>query len=336
VDIQGAGELATKIIAGGSASANTGTVVGADDAELRFLTVENTGGNAYTIAMYNDSAAPRLTHVTVVASGAIESGEIYGVYNNSSSPTMTGVTIRVGDGANLEYFVGWGVCNRNRSSPWMEDVNISVHLVAVMDDANYAYGVDNRTDSSPRMTNVSISVHGGSSCGVYNHTSAPRMIDMVIGASAISTACGVINYSSSPTMVNVVVTAGGTVGIGVDNEASSPTMSQMVVRVAGGLYAYGVYNHPSSATLTNVTITSSSDYGDTYGVYNEADGGSYTVRINNSQITGLNNTIVNDAEFTTRVGGSQLAGGAVVTGGGTVTCAGVYDEDYVFSASTCP
>ena len=367
VDIQGAGELATKIIAGGSASANTGTVVGADDAELRFLTVENTGGNAYTIAMYNDSAAPRLTHVTVVASGPIESGEVYGVYNEASSPTMTGVTIRVGGGGNLEFFVGWGVCNRNRSSPWMEDVKISVDLVAVMDDANYAIGVENRTDSSPTMTNVSISVHGGSSCGVHNHTSAPRMIDVVIGASAISTACGVSNYSSSysysPTMVNVVITAGGTTGIGVDNEASSPTMSQMVVRVGGGLHAYGVYNHTSSATLTNVTISTGSDYGDTYGVYNEAssstltnvtisagsdygedtygvyneaDSGSYTVRIDNSQITSLNNTIVNDAEFTTRVGASQLAGRAVVTGGGTVTCAGVYDENYVFRASTCP
>jgi len=59
------------------------------------------------------------------------------------------------------------------------------------------------------------------------------------------------------------------------------------------------------------------------------------VRVNNSQITG-NTTIRNDSEFTTRIGASQLSGGAVV-GGGTVTCAGVYDESYTFSAGpVCP
>ena len=51
VDIQGAGELVTKITYGGSAGFSTGTVIGADNAELRFLTVENTGGNTYAIAI---------------------------------------------------------------------------------------------------------------------------------------------------------------------------------------------------------------------------------------------------------------------------------------------
>ena len=42
VDIEGSGELNTKITYHGSVSSATGTVVGADDAELRWLTVENT------------------------------------------------------------------------------------------------------------------------------------------------------------------------------------------------------------------------------------------------------------------------------------------------------
>jgi hypothetical protein len=58
--------------------------------------------------------------------------------------------------------------------------------------------------------------------------------------------------------------------------------------------------------------------------------------VNNSQISGGTNTIRNDAEFTTRVGASQLSGGAVSVGGGTLTCAGVYDENYTFYASACP
>ena len=53
VDIEGSGELTTKITFTGSASSTTGTLVGANNAELRFLTVENTGGDAYAIAIYN-------------------------------------------------------------------------------------------------------------------------------------------------------------------------------------------------------------------------------------------------------------------------------------------
>ena len=44
VDIEGSGELTTKITYTGSGSPNTGTVLGASNAELRFLSVENTGG----------------------------------------------------------------------------------------------------------------------------------------------------------------------------------------------------------------------------------------------------------------------------------------------------
>lgn len=49
-----------------------------------------------------------------------------------------------------------------------------------------------------------------------------------------------------------------------------------------------------------------------YGIYNEATGGSYMVKVNNSQIRGSTNTIRNDSEFVIRFGASQLDGGAVV------------------------
>ncbi|MCJ7668671.1 MAG: hypothetical protein MUP04_10420, partial [Anaerolineae bacterium] len=61
VDIEGSGELVTTIKRSGSSDGGTGTVVGADNAELRFLTVENTGGAMYATAIYNDSSSPRLT-----------------------------------------------------------------------------------------------------------------------------------------------------------------------------------------------------------------------------------------------------------------------------------
>jgi hypothetical protein len=65
-------------------------VSGASDAELRHLTVENTGGgSAGAVAIFNDSASPRLSNVTATAAGA-ESNQ--GVVNAGSSPTMTDVS----------------------------------------------------------------------------------------------------------------------------------------------------------------------------------------------------------------------------------------------------
>jgi len=73
-----------------------------------------------------------------------------------------------------------------------------------------------------------------------------------------------------------------------------------------------------------------------YGILNSTDGGSYTVKVDNSRIAGTTWTIWNCTGFTTLVGASLLDGGPVAEGGGTVTCAGVYDEDYVFYPSDCP
>ncbi len=67
VDIQGAGELGTVIT-----SRSPLTVKGASNAELRFLAVRNTLSSSRAIAIYNDSASPRLTRLTAESIGAGE------------------------------------------------------------------------------------------------------------------------------------------------------------------------------------------------------------------------------------------------------------------------
>jgi hypothetical protein len=98
VNIEGSGELTTKITYTGSGSYSTGTVIGASNAELRFLTVENTGGMTYATDIYNNNASPRLTHVTATATGGTNN---LGVLNDySSSPVMTNVTATATGGIN--------------------------------------------------------------------------------------------------------------------------------------------------------------------------------------------------------------------------------------------
>ena len=118
VDIQGSGELTTKITFTGSAFVSGGSVVEASNAELRYMAVENTGGSTYSTAIYNSSASPRLTHVTATASGGTSN---YGVFNaSSSSPTMTDVTATASGGS----IYNFGVYNSS-SSPTIQNSTIS-------------------------------------------------------------------------------------------------------------------------------------------------------------------------------------------------------------------
>jgi len=359
VDIEGAGELTTKITQVGGTSVSTGTVIGANNAELRFLTVENTGGNSDAIAIYNGSASPRLTHITATASGAsatnlgvynnssssptmtnvtaTASGGSYnyGVYNASSSPTMTNVAATASGGSSINF----GVFNQSSSSPTMTNVTATGSGTGTIN-----YGVFNQSSSSPTMTNVTATASGTGSYnyGVYNDSSSPRMTNVTASASGGDLNFGVDNYSSSsPTMTNVTASASGGIygSYGVLNDtSSSPTMMNVTASASGGDSNYGVFNNSASPTIQN-SVMSGSGGTVNYGIYNVAPSGIYTVTVNNSQIKGSTNTIFNDNSsnnYTTRVGASLLSGG-IVTGTGTLTCVGVYDENYASAGyTTCP
>jgi hypothetical protein len=188
------------------------------------------------------------------------------------------------------------------------------------------------------MMDVTITVAGGSfSNGVDNsYSSSPRMTNVVISASGATYNTGVYIRSSSPTLTHVTATAsGGTYSYGVyNNNNSLTTMTDVAASASGGATNnYGVINGDASMTINN-SIISASGGTNNIGIYAYIDlGGSFNMLVNNSQITGNTTTISTVANYTTRLGASQLSGGSVI---GAVTCAGVYDENYAFYASTCP
>lgn len=102
VDIEGSGEGVTKI-SGRSYSSQPydGTIFARNNAELRYLTVENTGGGYSATAIAINTASTRLTHVTVKASGA--SAFNTGVYISNGSPRIEDSTIRATYALDLEY-----------------------------------------------------------------------------------------------------------------------------------------------------------------------------------------------------------------------------------------
>jgi hypothetical protein len=325
VDIEGAGELLTMISYAGSAVSSTGTVVGANDAELRFLTVQNTGGNTHATAIYNSSASPRLTHVTASAAGGTWS---YGVQNRASSaPTMTHVTISAAGGT-----TNYGVYNFN-SAPTMTDVSASAS------GGTNNYGILSYS-SAPTMMRVIASASGGTNhYGVYNASCSPTMARVTASASGGTSSYGVYNDSSSPAMTDVTASAtgGSDSNHGVHNtDDSSPTMTRVTCSASGGDANHGVHNDSSSLTILDSTITAGVVGEIGYGIYNVAASGTYIVEVSNCQITSSSYTIWNDNgdnNYTLRVGASLLDGGTV-TGAGTAVCAGVFNENFIFCNPT--
>lgn len=394
VDVEGSGETVTTITAGGwltPSGTMTGTVAGADNAELRWVTVQNTGGRLYAIAIYNNAGAPRLTSVTAVVSNGVMSS--YAIYDENASPRMKDVTARAltGSGSASHY----GIYNLN-SAPEMIDVEVSAsgsyYSAAVYNDHSSpemrnviatasegsgepgTIGIYN-TGSTLTMTHVVAQAFGGKhNAGVINNESSLVMIDVAASAwgsdngyydlycygifstnsvltltDVRATALdggrinrGVVNYGSTMIMNNVEATArwGGTPGsAAIYNSASWVTMTRVTATATEGVNeSDGIYNESTSLLIQNSTITGRSSYtlAGANGIYTVGSSGTYTLTINNSEVTGSKIAIRNDTAFKTRVGGSYLSGPTIITGTGQALCAGVYDGNYTFYANTCP
>ena len=152
VDVQGSGENVTKIT--GSVSnippaAKVGVVEGADNAELRFVTVENTGTSTSVVAILNSGASPTLTFVTASATGGYYR---YGVSNNDSAAVLRNVTVAIDHPASSGLAIG--VKNEGGSDIVMEGVTIGL-------TGNVSgIGVD-LSGSTTLMRNVSVTVSTG-------------------------------------------------------------------------------------------------------------------------------------------------------------------------------
>jgi hypothetical protein len=173
---------------------------------------------------------------------------------------------------------------------------------------------DQGTSNNFRLTHVTLNVSGTAieTDGIYiTGASDATLTDVRINVKGVSSNIGVnlVQTTKSPTLINVSVSVSGAtssnVGIFVQNAA--PTIRDSVFTVTGGA---------------------------SYGMIANTEGASQ-VLVYNSQLSGTSASVLNGSGSTARIGASQLSGGAVINSG-TLTCAGVYDESFVFYASTCP
>jgi len=294
VDVEGSGELVTTLTAAGRASTQTGTVIGANNAELRLVTVRNTGGAHAAVAIFSNVGALRLSHVTALASGGTTFNfAIY--YRGVEIAEMSNVTAEATGGSDAR-----GIYNES-SNPFLTAVRASA-VGATVSTALY-----NEASTPVIQTTDLISSSGGVCYGMFNSIgSNPLMTGGSIFAALCATNVGVKNVNGA-----------------------SALLTHVVITVLGGSINAGVWNTDAgTGSSTGLRITVFPGF-QSYAIFNEASGGNFVVDIDNSVLIGSTNVIRNDPAFTTRIGASKLEGGPVI-GGGNVICAGVHDEGYTF------
>lgn len=341
VDVQGSGEGVTTIAQAGSASPDLGTVAGADDAELRFLTVVNSGGTGGVIGIYNEGVSPRILQVTVeVATSAATLAT--GIWNEGA----VGVP----------------------STPYLQRVTVRVDGTG---DAMGTLGVLNQTEANALLSHVRVDVSGTTDTvkyGIFNSGASPTLHDVEVTAGSSEPSAsvfGVVNQDTDGAIlrsVRVAVTGGGT-RYGVNNTRSDLTIRDLDVDVSGdGSVSYGVFDEEGTVTLESCSVEASGGTSVTAGVFKadasgeildctvtatggtgfeaalqgfDSTGGTapQTVDVQHSRLAGTDLAISAPDAYTVRVGASQLDGG--VGGGAPYTCVYAYDGAFAALTTAC-
>ncbi|MDC0359563.1 pectinesterase family protein [Acidimicrobiales bacterium] len=206
VDVEGSGQEVTTITCecgsqddpGQTAATVSAHSVG--PAEIRHITINNTGGDPNSIGVHILSGGNRevsMLHVTATATG----GDVwnFGVYILESSPAMTDVTATATATGGTHSF---GVRNEGvwdgHSLPSMNNVT------ATATGGDYNYGVWNG-QSSPSMNNVTATAtaSAGTSYGVYNSESSSPSIrnSSITGTSQNNKSYSIYNQSPASAFV---------------------------------------------------------------------------------------------------------------------------------------
>jgi hypothetical protein len=308
VDIEGSGETRTFIrMAGGSSPDAGATIYGAADSELRFLTIANTGGDAYAIGLYAQGDSVRLKHVTIhVADGTYTYG-IYGIYNTTQI-TLEHVTIDAAGTSVTSGIVGF----------------LSA-LFTVMDSHLSANGGTSGNDGIRGNSNTVLMV---------------RNSDVQVDGPPGSVNCGIgAGHGNVDTVFIVedtsVAVTGGSLAVGYGVTQGRIILSDCRAYVDSSGESRGISLESSGGDIFHTHVVTSGAPG--YGVYADHTTGICYPRVVASSIHGSTASIRGDENCTVNVGATQLQG-PVDANSGTVTCIGCYNQNFTNAGgfTACP
>ena len=208
VDIEGSGVSTTTITATSAAATSTTiTATGSLHAELRDLTVTNTGGgvDAFPLRIINVPTGSSLQISDVRASGSGAPNN-WGVVVSGSAPAITNV-VATATGGVFAYAISLG-----SASPIMTNVTSTATGAS-----NSSRGINMGSSSSPKMVNVTTAASGSGAYGVYSDSSALSMTGGFAGSAGNDSRGIYLVNGGSATLVGITVTSSGTFSSGVDN-----------------------------------------------------------------------------------------------------------------------
>lgn len=366
VDVQGAGEGMTFVSAPGSVTINDATIVGASSATLSHLTVENSGGSDYATGIYAVTVGFKIEHVSISVIGSTTGS--YGIRHQGSTLSLDEVTVNVnGDTAVGVYqdspggitiqnsYIraaggtnAWGLrhvlTNGGGFSVEQSEIEaVGVNAYGVASGMAYELNV-----VESEVTAVSSALPGsGTSYAVTTNS-----VDYVTVARSTLEAWNGNNnrglslqgnpgslFAETEVRDSTILVGDGTTAFGILMlDILSPVVEGSSVTLLNGTDNRGIQIQDGPATIRNSSITVQNGGNINYGLLVLNNSGSAIVTVDQATIVADDNTILMGGSGTPAVlvGGSRLDGGGVIVNSGSLTCAAVYDEAYLFYASSCP
>jgi hypothetical protein len=273
-------------------------------------------GSPPTTGLVIASERAGIRQVTIENTCAGSGFQSVALFNEADYVTVDRVSARASGAADINYAI-----HNNGYA-------VNMHLVTAVGSGATSHNEGGHNSGSNfRATRSSFTASGGAFItGFSSIANDLTLVDVTAAATNATTDNSAISLTGNAALTNVTATASGGVNrIGIDAYDASFRMeggnidgSDGIIISTGSAEVLILHNVSINATNTGLFA----------GPLSSVD-----VYINNSSIRGATNSI-SIATADVFVGGSQLAGGPVLGGG--VTCAGVWDEAYVFSASTCP
>jgi hypothetical protein len=270
VDVEGSGEGVTRITGQGNASNAVGTVHAVSNSELRFLTVENTGGAAFAKPLLVDGGAPRISHVTLVGFGA--STESQGFFaSNGASPTVSHLTANVSATGSAASFA---VLNITGATSVLSNVQANATGGSV------ARAVATYAAATPTLRNVVAVASGasGENLGVSSYDASPTLENVVaVATGAAVNNLGCLNFGAGTfTQMRLVDCRGfGATAVNygcLTNGGAQPTIADLTAFALGGVSAHGVENNGAGPglSLSRVRASASGASSDNVALFNAA------------------------------------------------------------------
>ncbi|HET9316919.1 MAG TPA: hypothetical protein VFQ51_15105 [Vicinamibacteria bacterium] len=267
VDIEGSGEGVTRITGTGQTTNALGTVHAVTDSELRDLTVENRGGDAYAKALFVDGGTPRISNVTVLAfGGTIESQGFF---------AQNGATPRV------DHLTATGIATGSATSFGV--INLAAHPVyfhvnAVAVGGNFAVAMGTYAGAAPTVRS-GVAIASGANTenqGFASNGGNPTYENVVgIATGAAVNNLGCLNFGSPSTVVmrTAICRGIGATGINygaLNNGGANVTIIDLVADGVGGANARGVENNGAGGgtTITHARLTAAGGTVDSFGLNN--------------------------------------------------------------------